>query len=90
MSVDVFSSHMHAERIALDPRRTAVVVVDMINEFCKPGGKMVLPGYEILVPPQLSVIDAARNGWRAGHLGARQPPPQHAARPRIPEADTAR
>jgi ureidoacrylate peracid hydrolase len=48
MSVDVFSSHMHAERIALDPKRAAVVVVDMINEFCKPGGKMVLPGYETL------------------------------------------
>jgi ureidoacrylate peracid hydrolase len=60
MSVDVFSSHMHAERIALDPKRAAVVAVDMINEFCKPGGKMVLPGYETLVPPQLSVIDAAR------------------------------
>lgn len=63
MSVDVFSSHMHAERIALDPQRSAVVVVDMINEFCKPGGKMVLPGYEALVPPQLAVIEVAR---RAG------------------------
>lgn len=60
MSVDVFSSHMHAERVQLDPARSAVIVVDMINEFCKPGGKMVLPGYEILVPPQLAVIDAAR------------------------------
>jgi ureidoacrylate peracid hydrolase len=60
MSVDVFSSHMHAERVSLDPARTAVIVVDMINEFCKPGGKMVLPGYEVLVPPQLAVIAAAR------------------------------
>lgn len=60
MTVDVFSSHMHAERIALDPKRTAVIVVDMINEFCKPGGKMVLPGYEALVAPQLAVIEAAR------------------------------
>ena len=60
MSVDVFSSHMNAERVQLDPARAAVVVVDMINEFCKPGGKMVLPGYERLVPPQLAVIEAAR------------------------------
>ena len=60
MSVDVFSSHMNAERVQLDPARAAVIVVDMINEFCKPGGKMVLPGYEKLVPPQLIVIDAAR------------------------------
>jgi ureidoacrylate peracid hydrolase len=60
MPVDIFSSHMNAERVQLDPRRAAVVVVDMINEFCKPGGKMVLPGYERLVPPQLAVIEAAR------------------------------
>lgn len=60
MSVDVFSSHRHAEGVSLDPKRAAVIVVDMINEFCKPGGKMVLPGYETLVPPQLSVIEAAR------------------------------
>jgi ureidoacrylate peracid hydrolase len=40
--------------------RTAVIVVDMINEFCKPGGAMVLPGYERLVGPQLQVIAGAR------------------------------
>lgn len=60
MALDVFSSHVHAERVELDPTRSAVLVVDMINEFCKPGGKMVLPGYEVLVPPQRSVIEAAR------------------------------
>ena len=60
MPVDLFSSHMNAERVRLDPMRSAVVVVDMINEFCKPGGKMVLPGYETLVPPQRAVIEAAR------------------------------
>ena len=32
----------------------------MINDFCKPGGRMVLPGYETLVPYQLAVIEAAR------------------------------
>ena len=60
MVVDIFSSHMNAETAQLDANRTAVVVVDMINEFCKPGGKMVLPGYEALVPPLLAVIEAAR------------------------------
>jgi ureidoacrylate peracid hydrolase len=61
MPLDVFSAHRHDERISLDTRRAAVLVVDMINEFCKPGGKMVLPGYERLVPQQLAVIAAARN-----------------------------
>ena len=70
MSVDVFSSHMSANQIALDPARAAVIVVDMINEFCKPGGKMVLPGYETLVPPQLVDHRGGAQGGRAGHLGA--------------------
>src|SRR5439155_1513650 len=38
-------------------------VIDMLNEFCKPGGAMILPGCERLVPPQTRVLDAAR---RAG------------------------
>jgi ureidoacrylate peracid hydrolase len=58
--IDVFSAHRSDRQIQLDPKRAAVVVVDMINEFCKPGGKMVLPGYEVLVPRQLDVIAAAR------------------------------
>jgi ureidoacrylate peracid hydrolase len=57
---DVFSAHRHAERVQLDASRAAVIVVDMINEFCKPGGAMVLPGYETLVEPQLGIIEAAR------------------------------
>ena len=60
MPIDVFSAHRHVDRIDLDAQRAAIVVVDMINEFCKPGGKMVLPGYEMLVPQQLAVIQAAR------------------------------
>jgi ureidoacrylate peracid hydrolase len=60
MSVDAFSAHMNAERVQLKSAHSAVIVIDMINEFCKPGGRMVLPGYEELVAPQLSVITAAR------------------------------
>ena len=57
---DVFSAHRHEGSTVLDASRTAVVVVDMINEFCKPGGKMVLPGYETLMPQQKELIAAAR------------------------------
>lgn len=60
MTTDSFSSHRHDGSIRLDPARAAVIVVDMVNDFCKPGGAMVLPGYETLVAPQLSVIEAAR------------------------------
>jgi ureidoacrylate peracid hydrolase len=60
MTVDVFSAKKLERQIRIDPKSTGVVVVDMLNEFCKPGGAMVLPGYEALVPPQRLVIDAAR------------------------------
>ena len=60
MSLDTFSSHRREVGVRIDAGRAAVVVVDMINDFCKPGGAMVLPGYETLVGPQLSVIAAAR------------------------------
>ena len=42
---DVFSSKNMEQRIALDPASTAIVVVDMVNDFSVPGGAMVLPGY---------------------------------------------
>jgi ureidoacrylate peracid hydrolase len=60
MAVDVFSAKKLDGEIRLEPARTAVVIVDMLNEFCKPGGAMVLPGYETLVPPQRRLIEAAR------------------------------
>ena len=60
MVEDVFSAHHNTRQFRLDPAATAIVVVDMVNDFCKPGGAMVLPGSERLVPPQLAVIEAAR------------------------------
>jgi len=60
MALDVFSAKKIEHETRLDPRATAVLVVDMLNEFCKPGGAMVLPGYEALVVPQKRVIEAGR------------------------------
>jgi ureidoacrylate peracid hydrolase len=57
---DVFSAHRHDDAALLDPTKTAIIIIDMINEFCKPGGKMVLPGYELLMPQQKALIAAAR------------------------------
>jgi ureidoacrylate peracid hydrolase len=59
-NMDEFSAHKVETAIKLDARRTAVLVVDMLNDFCKPGGAMVLPGYERLIAPQRAVISAAR------------------------------
>ena len=58
--MDEFSAHKLEPALTLSARRTAVLIVDMLNDFCKPGGAMVLPGYERLLLPQQTVIDAAR------------------------------
>jgi len=59
--MDVFSAKNEARPFEkVNPRKTAVLVVDMVNDFCKPGGSMVLPGYEKLLPPQTKVLEAAR------------------------------
>lgn len=61
MPMDTFSAHKHDNREArLEPARTAVLVVDMINDFCVEGGAMVLPGAEALYGPQNAVAAAAR------------------------------
>jgi ureidoacrylate peracid hydrolase len=60
MTVDVFSAKKIDRHVRIDAGKTAVIIVDMLNEFCKPGGAMVLPGYEALVPPQRRLIAAAR------------------------------
>jgi ureidoacrylate peracid hydrolase len=60
MSIDVFSAHRNADHVRLEAKRTAILVVDMVNDFCKPGGAMMLPGADVLYPRQRAVIDAAR------------------------------
>jgi ureidoacrylate peracid hydrolase len=60
MTVDVFSAKKLERQVRVDPKSTGIIVVDMLNEFCKPGGAMVLPGYEVLIPPQKKVIEAGR------------------------------
>jgi ureidoacrylate peracid hydrolase len=59
--LDTFSANHKIETVVrFEPRRTAVLVIDMLNDFCKRGGAMVLPGYETLLAPQRAIIGAAR------------------------------
>ena len=52
MAPDAFSEQRrHGPPLALDPTHTAVIVVDMVNEFFEPGGKMVLAGGTALYAP---------------------------------------
>ena len=60
--MDQFSSQREYHNdLVLDPLSTAVLVVDMVNDFCTAGGSMVLPNAESLYPSQIMVLTAARN-----------------------------
>jgi len=60
--VDQFSSQREYNTdLVLVPLSTAVLVVDMVNDFCTAGGSMVLPNAESLYPSQIKVLTAARN-----------------------------
>lgn len=58
--MDPFSAKRRASSLVLDPERTAVLVVDMVNDFCLAGGLMPLPDAERLYGPQREVIEAVR------------------------------
>ena len=67
--MDTFSSFTQSNKpISIVPERTAILVVDMLYDFCDPKGAMCLPGAEKLYPIQNNIIRAARTsgmmiGW---------------------------
>jgi len=61
MNLDEFSAHRRDETdLVFSRRHTAVLVIDMLNDFCVDGGAMVLPGADRLLAPQNDVTDAVR------------------------------
>lgn len=54
-----FSEHRLHTQAVLEPARTAVIVVDMINEFLEEGGLMVLASGRALYGPIQQLVDAA-------------------------------
>jgi ureidoacrylate peracid hydrolase len=61
---NTFSEKMSAakadEQIDLVPSKTAVIVVDMLNDFFLEGGAMVLEGGDVLYEPLQRLLDVAR------------------------------
>ena len=59
--LDGFSAHRHDDdSMTLTPARTAVLVVDMLNDFCCEGGAMVLLGIVLWVNHELRVVPMHR------------------------------
>ena len=58
-SVEVPEYEIHDE-VGVDPARTALIVVDMQNDFVKEGGSLVVPDAEATIPKIKSLLDLAR------------------------------
>lgn len=60
MKLDAFSAKGKKSRFRFRPDSAAVLVVDMLNDFFKPGGKMVLEGGDVLIPPTRRLLNHSR------------------------------
>jgi ureidoacrylate peracid hydrolase len=61
MKEDSFSEkRKQSSLVKLNLGSTAILMVDMLNDFLKPGGKMVLEGVEVLIPPMRRLLARAR------------------------------
>jgi nicotinamidase-related amidase len=58
-SVEVPEYEIHDE-VRVDPARTALIVVDMQNDFVKEGGSLVVPDAEATIPNIKALLDLAR------------------------------
>ena len=58
-SVDVPEYEIHDE-VRVYPTKTALVVVDMQNDFVKEGGTLVVPDAEATIPKMQGLLDLAR------------------------------
>jgi nicotinamidase-related amidase len=58
-NVEVPEYEVH-EEVRVDPAKTALIVVDMQNDFVKEGGTLVVPDAEATVPTIKSLLDSAR------------------------------
>ena len=48
------------EEVRVDPAKTALIVVDMQNDFVKEGGTLVVPDAEATIPKIKNLLDLAR------------------------------
>jgi ureidoacrylate peracid hydrolase len=76
-ALDPFSAKQaDAPPMQVDPERTALLIVDLVNEYIDPKGLMSMPGGEAVVDANRSLAESARaNGvhivWiRPGHIDA--------------------
>ena len=58
-NVEVPEYELHG-KVQLDPKKTALIIVDMQNDFVKEGGALVVPDAEATIPKIKGLLDLAR------------------------------
>ena len=58
-NVEVPEYEVH-EEVRVDPTKTALIIVDMQNDFVKEGGTLVVPDAQATVPTIKGLLDSAR------------------------------
>ncbi|RKY71776.1 MAG: cysteine hydrolase [Candidatus Latescibacterota bacterium] len=61
MELDSFSGKKKDLTYTFNKRSTAILVVDMLNDFLKTGGKMVLDTGKVIIEPSSRLLERARN-----------------------------
>ena len=61
MELDSFSGKKKGLTFTISKESTAILVVDMLNDFMKPGGKMVLDTGKFIIESSSRLIERARN-----------------------------
>lgn len=61
MELDSFSGKKKDLTFTISKESTAILVVDMLNDFIKPGGKMVLDTGKFIIESSSRLIERARN-----------------------------
>jgi len=61
MELDSFSGKKKDLTFTINKESTAILAVDMLNDFLKPGGKMVLDTGKVIIEPSSRLLERARN-----------------------------
>lgn len=61
MELDSFSGKKKDLTFTINKESAAILAVDMLNDFLKPGGKMVLDTGKVIIEPSSRLLERARN-----------------------------
>jgi len=60
-----------AEKVEVDPKTTALLIVDMQNDFVKEGGKLVVPTAKDTIPSNPQTLGHGTPKWHVSCLHPR-------------------